>query len=225
MSTPILSLSLLVLVSVAFPGQAFRLLLTGAGGPPRPGAVPAAARRFPPEVGFAVALLAVAALAVAVTPAGLVVLTTGDPLWYAVAVVLGLAAPFLEYLLGAGVLLARRQRVGGIGVHERVGLGPLRVLAALGIAVAEEILFRSVALGLLLDPFGLLSPLAIGLTALVYGLNHLYYGWLTVAQKTLTGLWLGALFVLSGHSLLVPLIAHVVQNLVVLVLLPRWNRP
>jgi hypothetical protein len=56
----------------------------------------------------------------------------------------------------------------------------------------------------------------VALTAAGYGLNHLYFGALTVFQKTVTGVLFGALFLACGHSLLVPVTAHVVQNLLVL---------
>jgi membrane protease YdiL (CAAX protease family) len=64
---------------------------------------------------------------------------------------------------------------------------------------------------------------ALGVTSVVYGLNHLYFGWLAVLQKTLTGVGLGLLFIYSGYSILVPIIAHATQNLVVQ-LLPRRPR-
>jgi membrane protease YdiL (CAAX protease family) len=88
-------------------------------------------------------------------------------------------------------------------------------------AVAEEMVFRGIFLPVLSELVALM--VALGVTSVVYGLNHLYFGWLAVLQKTLTGVGLGLLFIYSGHSILVPIIAHAVQNLVVQ-LLPRRSR-
>jgi hypothetical protein len=42
-----------------------------------------------------------------------------------------------------------------------------------------------------------------------------------VGQKSITGLLFGVLYVLAGHSVAAPLVAHVVQNILVLTVLPR----
>jgi membrane protease YdiL (CAAX protease family) len=90
------------------------------------------------------------------------------------------------------------------------------------IAVAEEVVFRGVGQHLLERVLLWPAVPAIALTAAVYGLNHLYFGNLTVLQKVSTGVLYGALYDLSGRAVLVPVIAHVLQNLVVLLVLPRW---
>ncbi|HWG99754.1 MAG TPA: CPBP family glutamic-type intramembrane protease [Pilimelia sp.] len=251
MNTRTLCLDVLVLVSVAFPGQAFRLALTGAAasraatpgaaaaraatpgaaasrpgapGPPARRAGPQRWRRAAPELGFAAALAAVAALGLLAVPDGPPLAGPPHPGWYAVAAAAGLLAPVAEYLLGAAVLRARGRRPGRLALHERAGTGAPAVLAALVAAVAEEVVFRALGIGLLAGGLGLAVPAAVAVTAVAYGLNHLYYGWLTVAQKTLTGLGLGALFVAAGHSLWVAAAAHGALNLAVLLLVPRWSR-
>jgi membrane protease YdiL (CAAX protease family) len=202
-----LCLSLLVLLSTAFPAQAFRLAFAETA--PRKG--------IRPDLGFALAVLMVAGLAIAVSPVEGLFQLAGEPRWYLYAVAAGLIAPFFEYAVG---LIALRRLV-PLRLHERAGKGAVAVLAVLVAAIAEEMVFRGIFLPVLSE----LVPVmvALGIASVVYGLNHLYFGWLAVAQKTLIGVGLGLLFVWSGYSVLVPIIAHAVQNLVIQ-LLPR-RRP
>ncbi len=201
-----LCLSLLVLVSTAFPAQAFRLTYAR----PQP-------RRLRPDLGFALAVLMVAGLAIAVSPVRELFRLPVEPRWYLYAAGVGIAAPFAEYLVG---LIALRRLV-PLRTHDLAGKGPLALLAVLVAAIAEEMVFRGVFLPVLSQLVPVL--VALGVAAVVYGLNHLYFGWLAVVQKTLTGVALGILFVYSGYSVLVPIAAHALQNLIVLVL-PRGSR-
>lgn len=199
MSVRTLYLSELVALSCAFPVHVARI-----GPAPRRWLVPGL-------------VAVVAGLAWYVAPSS-GVLGVAPPVWYPVAVVVGLALPLLE--LGIGVLAARARRlpVAGFAVHGSV----VGLAAALVTAAGEEVAYRGVGLHLLETVLGWPALLAIGATAAAYGLGHLWFGWLTVAQKVATGLALGALFDLSGHAMVVPLLAHVVQNLVVLLVLPHW---
>lgn len=217
MTAHTLSLSVLVLVCAAFPAQAFRLALVGgpAGSGPRRAAVP---------VALAAGLLAAAALVWYVAPASGVFAAPAQWRWCAVAVAAGCAGPVVEYGVGALVAVARGRRAGRPALHERAGAASASaVTCAVAIAVAEEVIFRGVGLHLLVRVLGWAAAPAVALVAVVYGLNHLYFGWLTVAQKIVTGVAYGVLYELGGHSVLVPALAHVVQNVVVLALLPRWT--
>jgi membrane protease YdiL (CAAX protease family) len=211
-------LDLLVLVSLAVPAQAVRLAMSG---------------RRRPDVLFAGAMAVIAALAYFLVP--IAIALPAEPAWsflpegpgwnampdgtawYLIAVGAGLIAPLTEYLTGA----VAQRRFSRMALHDRSGTGLLATAAALVAAAAEEVIFRGVALSLLDGLAGVW--VAVAVTSVCYGLNHLYFGKITVWQKTLTGVGFGVLFVLSG-SLLVPLIAHAVQNLVVLLVLPRLTR-
>jgi membrane protease YdiL (CAAX protease family) len=231
-----LCLSLLVLASTAFPAQAFRLAFAeatrsaatrsaaarsgasrGAVTAAEGGAVAAQPRRIRPDLGFALAVLMVAGLAIAVSPVQNLFRLATEPRWYLYAAAAGLAAPFFEYLIG---LIALRKLV-PLRLHDLAGKGAVAVLAVLVAAVAEEMVFRGIFLPVLSELVAVM--VALGVTSIVYGLNHLYFGWLAVVQKTLTGVGLGLLFVYGGYSILVPIIAHATQNLVVQ-LLPRRPR-
>jgi uncharacterized protein len=198
MSTRTLCLNLLVLISTAFPGQALRLTL---------------ATRKRPEVLFAAALVGIAGLALVVAPVRWHLPTR--PYWALIAVGAGIAALLVEYLIGAIAL----RRLGRLARHSLAGGGWVAALAVSASAVAEEVLFRGIALPLAAALIGTAG--AVGATAVVYGLNHLYFGRLAVVQKTVTGLGFGLLFVLSGQSLLVVIAAHLVQNLIVQLAVPK----
>jgi uncharacterized protein len=72
------------------------------------------------------------------------------------------------------------------------------------IVVGEEIVYRIIWFGALHYSFFLPAPLALGISSLAYGLNHLAFGWTTVLSKTITGLVYGSLYLLGRESLLLP---------------------
>jgi len=201
MSIPIPFLSALVVLSSAFPAHVVQV-----------GSLPARVRQLLVPAAFGT----VALLAWYVAP-GNGVLRPPSLLWLAVGAGIGCAAPAFE--IGLGAVWARGRRV-RIGLHDKAT--SLGLLAVVVTGVAEEVIFRGVGVHLLETVLHWPALAAIAVTAVVYGGNHLWFGGLTVLQKTGTGLLFGALYDLSGHSLAVPLLAHVLQNLVVLLVLPRW---
>lgn len=222
-----LFLSVFVLICTAFPSQLFRLTMAGAlGGGAASGVARAGVRRWVAhavELVPAVSLSVVAALAWAVAPTTGVGAVPGGWWWLSVAVAVGALAPGAEIALGVLAAKAQRARVSRIALHRRTSAASaVAVVGAALVAVAEEVLFRGIGQHLLDVVLGWPAVLAIGLAAVLYGFNHLYFGWLTVGQKVLTGAVFGSLYVLAGQSVLVPVVAHVVQNVVVLVILPRW---
>lgn len=215
-------LSVLVLLCAAFPAQLFRVGLAMAAADRRPAA--SWLRALGRQLWLPGAFALVTALVWYVAPATGVLRAPAAWWWCAVAVAAGLAAPALEVATGSAAALAQRRRVGRVRLHERgAGGSAAAVAGAVVVAAAEEVIFRGVGLHLLVHGLGWPAVAAVGLTAVVYGLNHLYFGWLTVLQKTVTGVLFGGLFVAAGYSLLVPLVAHAVQNILVLTVLPRWG--
>jgi len=222
-----LFLSVFVLACTAFPSQLFRLTTAGSpGGGVASGVTRAGVRRWVAhavELVPAVSLSVVAALAWAVAPATGVAAVPDGWWWLAVAVAVGALAPGGEIALGVVAAKAQGARVDRIALHSRApAASAVAVVGAALVAAAEEVLFRGIGQHLLDVVLGWPAVLAIGLTAVLYGLNHLYFGWLTVGQKVFTGAVFGSLYVLAGLSVLVPVVAHVVQNVVVLTILPRW---
>ncbi len=225
MSTRTPFLSALVLISSAFPAQALRIgLVTAAARAAAGGAATGAAarvRRWAATLAYPGLFALVALLAWYVAPATGVLAVPGR-WWYAVALAAGALAPGIEVAVGYLAAWLRRRRVARVALHERwAGVSSVALVAVTVTAVAEEVVFRGVGLHLLRTELGWPAVPAVGLTALVYGLNHLYYGGLTVLQKIVTGVLLGVLYELCGQAVVVPLLAHVTQNLVVLLVLPR----
>lgn len=94
----------------------------------------------------------------------------------------------------------------------RTRLTPTHHLLMVLVAVGEEIVFRQVWIELLERSLGLPLFGALAVSALLYGLNHQFFGGVSVVSKTFTGLVYGGLYVLGGRSLWLPILAHVLQN-------------
>lgn len=99
---------------------------------------------------------------------------------------------------------------GALPTWGRDGAGQYVILGL--VALLEEFVFRSLALGGLLDAWDLPKVVAAGLVAAAFGLSHWYYGGTQVLLKTVIGsvlVWAA----LTGGWLSAAL-AHVVLNLV-----------
>lgn len=202
-------LSALVLICAAFPTQLVRVAATAGGGLSATGRARLELWGLP----FAAGLIAALAWWAAPLP-GLGPLPA-TALWPLIALAAGLLAPLWEIGLGYLWALARRRRVARVALHDKASAHLGAILSMSVVAVAEELVFRRLGVELL----GALAwPLwtIVALTSIVYGLNHLYFGWTTVAQKTLTGAVYAGLYLVGGRSLLVPVIAHVVHNAAIL---------
>lgn len=133
---------------------------------------------------------------------------------FAAAVLLVPVAIAMEYVIHAIPLVRATGRW-----PTRIGLsGPwggrrtaLDHLLLAGVAVGEEIFFRAIWLGTLVA-LGVAAPLALVLSSLAYGLNHLFAGTTSVVSKSATGLLYGLLYLAGGQSVVLPVIAHVLQN-------------
>jgi len=86
------------------------------------------------------------------------------------------------------------------------------------IAVGEEIIYRQVWFTILTGSFHFPVIVIILITSLFYGLNHFHMGINTVLAKFISGCVYGGLYVLSGYSILVPIITHVLQNLILMLM-------
>ncbi|HYY94278.1 MAG TPA: CPBP family glutamic-type intramembrane protease [Pyrinomonadaceae bacterium] len=131
-----------------------------------------------------------------------------------------LAAPVamgVEYVIGA---LAAYEPGGRLlrGVTTqafwRGRLSPAGYSCLAVVVVGEEFFFRAVWLGTLRGPLGLPAALALAISSLAYGLNHLAFGRTAVASKTAAGLVYGGLYLLGGGSLYLPVVAHELQNVI-----------
>lgn len=94
----------------------------------------------------------------------------------------------------------------------------LVLLAMAPVVLLEELLFRSLLIGGLAPLFPL--PLLLIGWSVIFGLLHQPQGWWGMVGAGLAGLLLGYLFVQTG-TLVVPLVAHYVTNIVQVVLAMR----
>jgi membrane protease YdiL (CAAX protease family) len=100
--------------------------------------------------------------------------------------------------------------------EERLLWWPLCITAG----VCEEFLYRGFLLHYFhTTPFRLSLTWAMVVAAVIFGLGHLYQGWKGALSTAVLGFALGAVFVVTG-SLLIPIVAHALLDLRVLLLLP-----
>lgn len=167
-------------------------------------------------------LLAVLALPfLIVTPAvwcarpDLLALRTPSMPLLALAVLTVPLAILLEYALLLAELYLRTGRLPQrVAIHRfwRRQLTPLEHLLLAVSAVGEEIFFRQIWISIMLS-LALPLPLTAAVGAAAYGANHLAFGGTAVLTKGMTGLLYGALYLLGGQSILLPIISHVLQNM------------
>ena len=225
MNTPIPYLDVVILASTSYPSGLVYSLLTAWGTPGMPRTA-GAQRRISTRT-LAILALPYAVLAPLVwfiQPKLLLVHVTS--VWmFAVAVLLVPVALTIEYAVHAfPAYRATGQFFRGIVVQspwpEKLSLPDHLLLAS--IAVGEEVFFRMIWLGALLS-LGLPTPLAILVSSLAYGLNHLMFGGISVASKTVTGCIYGSLYLLGGQSIWLPIVTHVLQNLTLFQVARRRN--
>lgn len=85
--------------------------------------------------------------------------------------------------------------------------------------ICEETLFRGFLLHYLhVFPFSLNLTLALLLSAIIFGLQHLYQGAAGAASTVVIGFFFGLLFLLTGN-LLLPMLFHAVMDLRILLIL------
>lgn len=92
------------------------------------------------------------------------------------------------------------------------------VVVALTAGIAEEICFRGFLLSYLRSLWGLGLGIAILVSCVVFGLQHLYQGTKGVVGTAVLGALFALLFAMSG-SLLLPIVLHAVTDLRLLVTL------
>lgn len=92
------------------------------------------------------------------------------------------------------------------------------ILAALG----EELAFRGYLMNRVADVMGrtrLAWVISLVSVSVFFGVGHGYQGVAGIAQESLSGFWLGVLFLARGRNLTAPIVAHGVSNTLALVLI------
>ena len=139
-----------------------------------------------------------------------------DVLGIMTATVLGIVCICIEYL--ACVLLTlffTRQRVFKLSVHSVYSdtqKADMWDVVFIGVfVILEELVFRTAVINIL---FGLEFPtVAIVVIAIsVFALNHVQWGLFALIQKMFSGCVFVLLYLLFDYNILIPVIAHCVQN-------------
>jgi len=80
------------------------------------------------------------------------------------------------------------------------------------VVIGEEIVYRGIGISVLRESFAFPWAISIVISSLAYGLNHLAFGGLSFVSKAAAGVFYGTLYVLGGQSILLPILAHGLQN-------------
>ncbi len=144
-----------------------------------------------------------------------------DWYWAAGAILLSPILVLMEFQIGKLVLFIKNRKIKNLKLSVSgtwVNRNAVFWLLTFSLAILEELMFRQIWAYFLMDIFQLPVWVFIAVSAFLYALNHLYLGDYTFWQKLVTGAVFSAIFVLSGRSLLVPVLAHVFQNISILIL-------
>lgn len=119
-----------------------------------------------------------------------------------------------------GQVLRRVAPLLPVGGRERRWFGMVAVTAG----VCEEVVYRGFLVRYLMSVGHLSLGAALVVSAVVFGLGHAYQGVLGMVGAGLLGYVLAQLYATTG-SLWMPIVAHVLLDLRVLLLVPRSPRP
>ena len=140
---------------------------------------------------------------------------------YICAPLLGITCISVEYCIGVVMYFVTTGKwVFKISIHssysneERIGSFDISMVVLF--VVVEEIIFRQVLFNILDINFNMSKISIILVCALVYAINHINFGVLTVPQKIFSGLIYTSFYVFSGYSIFIPIIGHATQNLLLL---------
>lgn len=141
--------------------------------------------------------------------------------WYVIAPLAGIACIGSEYIIGSFQVFYKHGRFPkGFSVHSfyQGKIKPIDIFLIVALVVCEELILRQAFFTIVYGSFKLEIWLVIVLSSVIYGLNHMFFGPKIVPQKMVSGLIYASLFYFSGMSIIIPIIAHSVQNLTLLAL-------
>jgi membrane protease YdiL (CAAX protease family) len=140
---------------------------------------------------------------------------------FLLAPLVGIACIVLEYLTGILVVFLRtRKLVTRMAVHDSYSsaarIGAKDVLSILALVAGEELVLRQLLYRLLAEDCAMTPWIVIAICTIAYAVNHLHFGPASVISKLVSGLLYVLLFVFSGLSIGVVILAHATQNLTLL---------
>lgn len=133
------------------------------------------------------------------------------------AVVMAFVCLVAEYLEAAIPFRIRNRRFPSVrpaAIYSEPSVRPVSILSIVLAAAAEELVFRQIIIGGICTElgWGLLAGVIVSST--LYGMNHVYFGPFSVIQKCSSGLVYSMLFVAGGQRILLPILCHILQNII-----------
>jgi membrane protease YdiL (CAAX protease family) len=138
--------------------------------------------------------------------------------WYYYVVGM-LCAPFcigVEYALMALIMKALTGKwlsEAEVNPLWQVRIAPSTVCLSVCVVALEEVVYRQIVVSEILTLLPMRVSLAIVAQAMMFAMNHLQFGLIPAAVKFPSGIIYGCLYVASGRSLSIPLLAHGLHNL------------
>jgi uncharacterized protein len=125
----------------------------------------------------------------------------------------------------SGELRNKLDKLAGALIPDTIAERRWFAMVCIGGGVFEELAYR----GFLFFYLSLVFPPINGLekalvTSLLFGAGHLYQGWKGVLSTGVAGLVMASLY-LAGGNLLLPIVAHILANLRVLLIFPSRESP
>lgn len=137
-----------------------------------------------------------------------------------VAIVSGVFCIGIEYLIGVLLNFCSTKRwVLKISVHSVYSdarkIDIWDILAVGVFVVLEEFVFRSAIINILLD-LKLSITIIVIIDIIVFSLNHVHWGLFVFIQKLFSGCIFVLLYIMFGYNIIMPIIAHLTQNITLL---------
>ncbi len=147
------------------------------------------------------------------------IVTASKTTWYIIGIATAPLLIAVEFIVGGVMLKASKIKIKGISVNSNwTKISGIGAFLTILYAITEEFIFRHLWSVVILDNLGWDIIVFIILSSVVYGFNHLYYGFTTFLQKTVSGIFLAVIFLLSGRNIIISITAHSLQNIIILIM-------
>ncbi|MGJ0907897.1 CPBP family intramembrane glutamic endopeptidase [Clostridium botulinum] len=137
--------------------------------------------------------------------------------WYIIAVIFVPLTIILQIIVGYIVIGVSDKTLPKLKISLAFTKTNINVIIlSVFIGIFEEVVYRQLWFNILFKDFKLYIVVVFIITSVVYALNHIFLGKQVFFQKILAGVVYGGLFYFSGFNILIPIIAHCLENTVIL---------
>ncbi|EJE7233770.1 CPBP family intramembrane metalloprotease [Clostridium sporogenes] len=137
--------------------------------------------------------------------------------WYIIAVIFVPLTIILEIIVGYIVIGVSDKTLPKLKISLAFTKTNINVIIlSVFIGIFEEVVYRQLWFNILFKDFKLHIVVVFIITSVVYALNHIFLGKQVFFEKILAGVVYGGLFYFSGFNILIPIIAHCLENTVIL---------